>query len=203
MIPRSHRELRRGPLLALLAVLALALAGCTRQGPPFALKNVTGLLPRLEFALTNHNGERVTAATYLGKVVLLYFGYTNCPDACPTTLATLATAIRSLGPGASDVRVLFVTVDPHRDTAAVLKNYVSFFGPQFVGLRGDPSELAAITKRYRVAYHLESPGPDGQYAVDHSSAIFIFDRTGRARLLGSETDHSRPIASDLTRLLAS
>jgi protein SCO1 len=196
-----HGALKRGPVVAALA--ALALAGCARKGPTFALKNVTGLLPRLQFQLMNQNGESVTGRDYLGKVVMLYFGYTNCPDACPTTLATLATAIRSLGPRAGDVRVLFVTVDPHRDTTTVLKNYVSFFGPQFVGLRGDPSELTAITKRYRVAYHLEPPGPDGNYAVDHSSAVFIFDRSGRARLLGSEADHSRRIASDLRRLLAS
>ncbi len=188
--------------LAAAIVAAAGLAACAKPGPPFALKSVAGLLPRLSFELTDQNGRPVTARDYRGKVVMLYFGYTNCPDACPTTLATLATAIRSLGPRSNDVRVLFVTVDPHRDTAAVLKSYVSFFGPEFVGLRGDASELAAITRRYRVAYHLEPPGPDGTYAVDHSSAVFVFDRAGRARLLGSETDPAPRFASDLRRLLA-
>lgn len=200
---KPHR--RRALALSLAAglVAALGLAACAPKQASFDLKNVTGLLPPLEFSLTNQDGKAVTAADYRGKVVMLYFGYTNCPDACPTTLATLAAAIRSLGPRAADVRVLFVTVDPHRDTTSVLKRYVGFFGPQFVGLRGDTSELRTITKRYRVAYHLEPPKPDGSYAVDHSSAVFVFDREGRARLLGNEGDHMQAFASDLARLVQS
>ncbi len=191
---------RRG-VLGLLG-LCLGLAGCGSAGPPFALQNVTGLLPSLEFQLTNQDNRAVTAADYRGKVVMLYFGYTHCPDACPTTLATLAAAIRGLGPQAAEIRVLFVTVDPKRDTAAVLRSYVGFFGPQFVGLRGDGDELTALSKRYRVAFHLEPPDRNGEYAVDHSSAIFVFDGTGRARLLGSESDGAAKIAQDLRRLAA-
>jgi protein SCO1 len=191
---------RRG-VLGVLGI-CLGLASCGTAAPPFALQNVTGLLPSLAFELTNQDDRAVTADDYRGKVVMLYFGYTHCPDACPTTLATLATAIRGLGPQAAKVRVLFVTVDPKRDTAAVLKSYVSFFGPQFVGLRGDDDELTALSKRYRVAFHLEPPDRNGDYAVDHSSAIFIFDGTGRARLLGSEGDGAAKIAQDLRRLTA-
>jgi protein SCO1 len=199
----AGRRTALGSLAAASVAAALVLAGCGTRGPPFALQSISGLLPRLEFQLTNQDGAAVTAQDYRGKIVLLYFGYTHCPDVCPTTLAKLAAAIRSLGPTAQKkIRVLFVTVDPKRDSAAVLKSYVSFFGPEFVGLRGTAEELRALTKRYRVAYHLEPPGPDGNYAVDHSSAIFIFDGKGRVRLLGTETDHEQSIASDLRRLTA-
>ncbi len=185
--------------LALLALSAV-LASCGPSEPPFALQNVTGLLPRLKFQLTDQNDRPVTADDYRGKVVLLYFGYTHCPDVCPTTLATVASALRSLGAAASNVRVLFVTVDPQRDTSAVMRSYVAFFGPQFLGLRGDEAELTALSKRYRIAYHLEPPDRHGDYAVDHSSAIFVFDGAGRARLLGSETDGAAKFAADLRRL---
>ncbi len=115
----------------------------------------------------------------------------------------LANALHILGPQASQVRVLFVTVDPHRDTTGVLKRYVSNFGPEFVGLRPDQDELTALSKRYRISYHYEKPDKDGNYEVDHSSAIFIFDRGGRARLLALSDNTSQQVASDLHRLLAS
>ncbi len=134
--------------------------------------------------------------------MLLYFGYTHCPDACPTTLTNLSEALRRLGSDASRVRVLFVTVDPARDTVAVMKRYVNAFGPQFVGLRGDDEALTALSKRYRIAYHLEPPDRNGYYAVDHSSAVFIFDASGEARLLAGETDNPRTIATDLQKLAA-
>jgi protein SCO1/2 len=192
-------QYRRGAAL----LLFLSLAACTKSQPPFLLQNITGLMPRLEFALTNQDNKAVSAENFRGQIVLLYFGYTECPDACPTTLAMLEQALRSLGSQATDVRVLFVSVDPQRDTAPVLKRYVNAFGPQFVGLRGDDAALKALTRRYRVAYHREKPGADGYYSVDHSSAVFVFDRTGVPRLLAGSTSGVKPIASDLHRLLAS
>jgi protein SCO1 len=183
-------------------VVIAALAGCTPPQPPFALQNVTGLLPPLRFNLTNQDGRPVSADDFRGKVVLLYFGYTNCPDVCPLTLAVLEHAIESLKADATRVRVLFVTVDPARDTVPVLKRYVSAFGPQMVGLRGDAAELSALTRRYRVAYHREPPDAHGYYAVDHSSAVFIFDRDGNARLLAEESAGAGKIAADLRRLIA-
>lgn len=187
--------------LALLA--AVALAACSSGGPHFALQNVSGLLPPLKFALTDQDGHDVTAKAYRGKIVLLYFGYTHCPDACPTTLTNLSEALRRLGPEASRVRVLFVTVDPARDSLSVMKRYVNAFGPQFVGLRGDDDALTALSKRYRIAYHREPPDRNGYYAVDHSSAVFIFDASGDARLLAGESDNPRTIAMDLQKLVAS
>jgi protein SCO1 len=183
-------------------VLTLALAGCAGSGPPYALKNVTGLISPLDFQLTDENGQAVTAADYRHDLVVLYFGYTQCPDECPTTLTMLANALHTLGPQASQVRVLFVTVDPSRDTTQVLKRYVSNFGPDFVGLRPNQDELTALSKRYRITYHYEKPDKYGNYEVDHSSAIFIFDREGQARLLGLTGDTTRQVASDLHRLLA-
>ena len=107
--------------------------------------------------MTDQDGQPVTAADYRHDLVLLYFGYTECPDECPTTLTMLANALHTLGPQASQVRVLFVTVDPSRDTTGVLKRYVSNFGPEFVGLRPDQDELTALSKRYRISYHYEKP----------------------------------------------
>jgi protein SCO1 len=193
------REFRRWATAAL--VLALALAGCAGSDPHYALKDVTGLVSPLDFQLTNQDGQAVTAADYRHDLVVLYFGYTRCPDECPTTLTMLANALHTLGPQASQVRVLFVTVDPNRDTTQVLKRYVSNFGPQFVGLRPDQDELTALSKRYRIAYHYEKPDKYGNYEVDHSSAVFIFDGSGRARLLGLSDNTSQQVASDLHRLL--
>jgi protein SCO1 len=203
-IPSGLMRRRPAALLVAAAVmLSAALTACAGSGPPYALKNITGLVEPLEFHLTNQDDQAVTAADYRHDLVLLYFGYTRCPDECPTTLTMLANALHTLGPEASHVRVLFVSVDPQRDTTAVLKRYVSNFGPQFVGLRPDPSELTELSQRYRVAYHYEKPDKYGNYEVDHSSAIFVFDGDGRARLLGQSDNTAQQVASDLRRLLAS
>lgn len=190
----------RRALACAITLGALLLAGCARQ-VQHDVTDVTGLVAPLEFNLTNQNGRAVTAADYRGDVVMLYFGYTNCPDACPATMATLADALGTLGPLASRVRVLFVTVDPRRDTRQVLKRYVNDFGPQFVGLRGTTSQLTSMIKRYRVSYHDEKPDKNGNYEVIHSSAVFIFDGRGRARLLAQIGFSSRSIATDVRRLL--
>lgn len=185
-------------------IVILSMAGCSRNNPaqPWGLVNITGHMPELRFTLTRDDGQSITQKSYLGKLVLLYFGYTHCPDICPTTLADLATAIKQLGPDANQVRVLFVSVDPARDTPTVLKNYVNAFGPWFVGATGSQAQLVAITKRYRVAYRLGRPDAHGDYTVYHSSAVFIFDRQGNARLLTGLTDKPEVIATDLKRLLA-
>lgn len=197
MTSRFRRHLSAAVLLA-----CAALAACGASPAPYALLNIKGLVPRLDFHLTDQDQRAVTAQDYRGHLVLLYFGYTQCPDACPTMLSELSQALRALGPQGREARVLFVTVDPQRDSAAKLKSYVGFFGPQFVGLRGDDAALSALTRRYRVAYHLEPPDRNGNYVVDHSSAVFIFDRDGRARLLAREGDSLQAITGDLKRLSA-
>jgi protein SCO1/2 len=184
------------------AFTVFSLTACQQQAP-WALDNITGLMPKLEFNLTNDNGQAVTADAYHGKLILLYFGYTNCPDVCPTTLATLAQSVRALGADADKIRVLFVSVDPARDTAQVLKIYTGAFGPQFVGLSGNEKSLDALTRRYRVVYSLDKPDAQGNYAVNHSSGVFIFDANGNARLLGSSSSKAPEITQDLRHLLAS
>jgi protein SCO1 len=196
---RAHRRAAR--LLAAVSVPALV-AACAGSGPSYALRDITGLVSPLQFQLTNQDGQVVTAENYRHDLVLLYFGYTDCPDQCPTTLTLLANAIHTLGPRASQVRVLFVSVDPKRDTTSVLRRYVSNFGPEFVGLRGDQPQLTTLSKRYRIAYHYEPPDKYGNYEVDHSSAVFIFDGDGRARLLAQSDNTEQQVASDLRRLLA-
>jgi protein SCO1/2 len=158
-------------------------------------------MPTLEFSLTDQDGNSVHATDLRGKLVLLYFGYTHCPDVCPTTLTVLSQAVKQLGSQADKVRVLFVTVDPARDTESLLKRYAPSFGPQVMGLRGDGQELARLTKRFRVTYGLGKPDADGNYEVSHSSAVFVFDRKGEARLLGRFADTAVAYAHDLKQLL--
>lgn len=199
LLPRTRRFLSAG--IGLLLVLSIAGCGHQAATKPWGLTNITGHMPPLQFTLTRDDGQTVTQNTYRGKLTLLYFGYTHCPDVCPLTLADLSKALKQLGPQADQARVLFVSVDPARDTPAVLKNYVTAFSPWIVGLTGSQAQLTALTKRYRVAYRLGKPNASGNYVVYHSAAIFIFDKQGRARLLASYTDKPALIAHDLKRLL--
>lgn len=186
----------------LVLVAVMLLAGCGRPpAKPWGLTDIRGHMPDLKFTLTRDDGQVVSQSAFTGKLTLLYFGYTHCPDVCPTTLADLGAAIRTLGPQADQVRVLFVSVDPARDSPAILKSYVNAFGPWFVGLTGNQSQLQALTKRYRVAYRLGKPDAQGNYSVYHSSAVFIFDKQGKVRLLADMDDKRDLIAADLKRLL--
>jgi protein SCO1/2 len=186
-----------------LGALLVVLAGCGHQGRPWTLKDISGLMPPLAFDLTDvDTGGTVHANDFHGKVLLLYFGYTHCPDVCPTTLSRLHRAVETLGDGAGDVRILFVSVDPARDKAAELKRYARVFGPEVVGLLGTQDELQALTKRYRATYGYGKPNSQGDYEVSHSSAVYIFDRQGRARLLARPDDDPVAIGKDLARLAA-
>jgi protein SCO1/2 len=152
------------------------------------------------------DGKEVSATDFRGKVTLLYFGYTFCPDVCPTTLLNLTLALKKLGPLADNVRVLFVTVDPNRDSLQTMKQYTSAFAPQVVGLRGSTDQLAGLAKRYRVAYSVkQATTKDHPYEVTHSSAVYAFDRNGEVRLLFSGLATANPdlndIADDLRTLL--
>ena len=188
-----------------LMVCALLLAG----GPAKAWNSddMTGALPRLAFTMTRaSDGKTVTADDFRGKIVLLYFGYTFCPDVCPTTRLNLTSMLKHMGKQANDVRVLFVTVDPNRDTLGVLKQYTEAFAPQVVGLRGTPAELANLAKRYRVAYSV-TPARDGKpYEVTHGAAVYVFDRAGDIKLLftGLSTQNSKlePLTDDLRAMVA-
>jgi len=158
-------------------------------------------MPALEFELHDGSGQTRHADDFRGNLVLLYFGYTHCPDICPTTLANLVSVTRKLGAAADQTRILFVSVDPARDTAAALQRYQQAFGPRVTALSGTPAQLRALTRRYRISYGLGKPDADGRYEVSHSSAVFIFDRDGAARLLATGSDSAEKIATDLKRLL--
>lgn len=187
----GNRPVLQIAALIMASLIGLPLSGCHRSETWHAT-NVSGAVPALDLAMTRANdGKAVDAGDYRGKVTLLYFGYTFCPDVCPLTLSNLGQVLRGLGPAAANVRVLFVTVDPNRDTPAVLRQYVSAFGPDFDGLRGTPDQLAALARRYRVAYSVDPHGPDG-YEVTHSSGVYVFDRVGKARLLVSALSTPQP-----------
>lgn len=186
--------------IGLLFALNLALAAC--GGQKWETHNITGLMPDLKFTLVDTHGRTVHAGDFAGKVRLLYFGYTNCPDVCPLTLADIARTLHDLGPAAaSHVRVLFVSVDPRRDTPKVLHRYAKAFGPQFIGLTGTQAELQALSKRYRVSYSYGKLDAHGDYVVNHSAAIFVFDARGRARLIMNHTYSSKAMAHDLRQVL--
>ena len=183
----------------------MLLAGCGDSAKWHSI-DVSGSLPPLAFTMTRAgDGKQVTEANYRGQVVLLYFGYTFCPDVCPTTLSNLAEALTRIGPGAQHVRVLFVTVDPNRDTAPVLAAYVKNFAPQIDALRGTADQLAALARRYRVVYSVSPATEDHPYEVTHSSAIYVFDGSGAARLMIASLDSTHPdingAAADLKRLV--
>lgn len=186
-------------LVALISIVAVS--ACVDSHPPWHLNAVEGHLPDLAFNLTSDDGKNVTEKDFAGKIDLLYFGYTHCPDVCPLTLAQLHAALLRLGPSADDVRVLFVSVDPERDTPSVLHKYVQAFDPRVTGLTGTPAEIEALAKRYRAAFDRASPKSDGNYEVSHSSGIYVFDRRGKARLLATSGESVDAIAHDL-RLLA-
>ena len=157
--------------------------GCSgdRNTKQFQLTDVTGAPFGKKLELTDHNGQRRTLEDFKGKVVAVFFGFTHCPDACPTTLLDLATVARELGPDAQRLQVLVVTVDPERDTPEVMRQYVASFNPTFLGLYGTREETAAVAKEFKV-YFQKQPQPGGGYTVDHSAGTFVLDKNGRLRL---------------------
>jgi protein SCO1 len=207
MIPIDSRmklcRTRRWLMLLMLAAGALILAGCHRDdGVQWQLTNVSGHMPDLDFQLVDDHGKNVTGQDYRGKVVLLYFGYTHCPDVCPLTLAQLHVVMQRLGPLADGARILFVSVDPARDTPDVMHAYVNAFDPRAIGLSGTPRNVEALSKRYRSAFTREPDRADGQYEVTHSSAIYVFDGSGKARLLATPNNSQDDMVHDLHLLLS-
>jgi protein SCO1 len=187
-VPRASAVMKFNPARRAFGAGAASLlfGGLLAAGPAWAWNstNVSDELPALQFTLTRStDGKIVTAADYKGKIVLLYFGYTFCPDVCPTTLLNIADMLKTLGKKADDVRVLFVTVDPNRDSLPVLKTYAAAFAPQVIGLRGTADQLAALAKRYRVSYSVTPASPGHPYEVTHSAAVYVFNRGGAIKLL--------------------
>jgi protein SCO1/2 len=192
-------------LLAAACALTVSLAACDKlpgkQQTSFQNTDVTGLDYAKGFALTDHTGKPRTLADFKGKVVVVFFGYTQCPDVCPTTMAEMATVMQKLGPLADQVQVLFITLDPERDTQQLLANYVPAFDKRFIGLRGTPEQTAQTAKEFKVFYSKVPGTSPGSYTIDHTAGSYVFDRDGRLRLFIRHGQGPDPIVHDLRQLL--
>ncbi|HSB49670.1 MAG TPA: SCO family protein [Burkholderiales bacterium] len=184
------------------ALVAVCFAGCGErpQAAKFRLTDVTGADFGKELNLTDHDGRPRTLADFRGKVVTVFFGFTHCPDVCPVTLAEMAQVVRELGPDGNRVQVLFVTVDPERDTQQVLKQYVPSFNPTFLGLYGDAEATARAAKAFKI-YYQKQPAKDGRYSVDHSAGTYILDGEGRLRLFAQYGAGAPALLHDIRILL--
>lgn len=190
------------PGTRLLATFVLVfLAGCSSDQQNWNAKSISGLMPELSYELTDTSGETVTAEDMDGNIRLMFFGFTSCPDICPTTLQKLARVVRNLPePVRKDVKIIFVSVDPERDTPERIGSYVGFFSDSIIGLTGSEENLRELSKRYRTTFGYETPDEGGNYDVSHSSAVYVFDRDGAARLLVRPGQSAEALTADLTAL---
>lgn len=194
--------MRRG-LVAASAAALFALSACqpAQQPPVFQATDITGAAFARDFRLTDHNGRIRTLADFRGKAVAIFFGYTHCPDVCPTTLSDFAAALKLLGAQAERVQVIFVTLDPQRDTPEILKRFVPAFNPSFLGMVADDETLKRLAKEYKVVYQKTSVKAADDYLIDHSAGTYIYDPQGRLRLLMPYGSSPDAIAHDLKVLL--
>ncbi|MGZ8256262.1 MAG: SCO family protein [Gallionella sp.] len=185
-----------------LLLLCLLLSACdaAKLPSPFHASEVAGKFAQADFQLTDHHGTPRTLADFRGKVVLLFFGYVHCPDVCPTTLADIAQAMQLLGDDAKRVQVLFVTVDPERDTQALLSNFIPAFNADFLGLSGDAQATANVTQAFAVSYQKQASTTG--YNVDHSTGTYLIDAQGKVRLLAPYAQSAEQFAQDIRLLLA-
>ena len=191
---------RRTLLSGFIAILCLV-AACVRSPASFKATDITGATFARDFALTDQSGQPRALADFKGKVVVVFFGYVQCPDVCPTTLSTLREVREKLGADGEKLQVVFITVDPERDTGEVMSLYVPAFHPSFVGLRGDAATTEKVAKEFRILY-LKNPGKTPtSYTVDHSAGVFIFDTQGKIRLYASQNMTVDSYVHDIQALL--
>jgi protein SCO1/2 len=199
----------RALVLCLAVVAAVVLTACGPNGgagvpssaATFKGVDITGAEYARSFSLTDQFGQRRTLADFKGKVTVVFFGFTHCPDVCPTTMAELAQVKAALGADGARVQGVFITVDPERDTAESLKAYMSAFDPSFIALRGSPDETAATTKEFKVFYARVPGKAEGSYNVDHTAGSYVFDTQGRVRLFVRFGDGAEALKTDLKTLL--
>lgn len=191
-------------LIAASLATTLILAGCQPAPVPlvFQATDITGAAFARDFKLTDHNGQTRTLADFKGKAVAIFFGYIHCPDVCPTTLSDFATALKQLGPLAERVQVIFVTVDPHRDTPDLLKQFVPAFNPGFLGMYTEAEALKQLAHEYKVVFLKTAVKSPDDYLIDHSAGTYVYDPQGRLRLLMAYGSSPEAIAQDLKALLA-
>ncbi|ANY14561.1 SCO family protein [Bordetella pseudohinzii] len=195
----SSARRRAVQALAGLTVLG-ALAACGETPPPFKGSDITGTQLGKNMALTDMNGQPRTLKDFAGKVTVVFFGFTQCPDVCPTSLAEMAQVMQALGPDADRVQVLLVTVDPERDTPEILKQYVTSFDKRFLALTGTPDQLRQAAASFK-AYYAKVPTKDGGYTMDHTAAFYLIDGKGESRVLANNTLGAQALANDIKLLV--
>ncbi|MBK9238557.1 MAG: SCO family protein [Rhodoferax sp.] len=187
------------------AVVALAgglLAACSEQKPKFAAIDVSGADYARDFSLTDHNGQQRAIKDFAGKVVVLFFGYTQCPDVCPTSMNELAEVKKLLGKDGEKLQGLFISVDPQRDTPELLKAYMANFDPTFLALTTTPDKLEALAKEYKVYFKKVEGKTPTSYTMDHSAGSYVYDANGKLRLYTRYGTGAAPLAADIKLLLA-
>ena len=189
-------------MLRILLVVVLLVSGCGDGAQKFNSVDITGANYARDFALTDHTGARRTLADYRGKVVAVFFGFTQCPDVCPTTLSDLAQVRKRLGSDGERLQVIFITVDPERDSQTILQRYVPSFDPSFVALYGSAEQTAATAKEFKVFYQKVGGRTATSYSIDHTAGTYVFDREGRVRLFVRHGEGVEPLAADLKRFLS-
>ena len=179
----------------------LALAGCAEKAPQFRSVDITGVDYAKDFALPDVSGQTKTLSDFKGKAVVLFFGFAQCPDVCPTTMAEIAEVKKSLGEDGEKVTAVFITVDPERDTPQVLKAYMESFDPSFTALRGTPEQTAALAKAFKIYYKKVDGKTPTSYTIDHTAASFVYDPQGKLRLYTRYGMGAQALADDLKILL--
>ncbi|HEY9119791.1 MAG TPA: SCO family protein [Marinobacter sp.] len=198
--PYRHRLLRLLPF-AVVITSAVTLAGCFSDDESWHGKDISGLMPELAFELTDTSGETITADETDGEIRMVFFGFTHCPDVCPTTLQKLSRAVKDMPAELQeDTRIVFISVDPGRDTPERIRSYVDFFSDRAIGLTGEEKALRELSKRYRTTFGYDAPDEEGNYNVSHSGAVYVFDREGDARLLFRPELSVQDIRADLVTL---
>jgi protein SCO1/2 len=191
----------RRTFLALAAGALLALAGCSEDKPKFNAIDITGAQYARDFQLTDHNGQPRSLKDFKGKVVVLFFGYTQCPDVCPTSMVELAEVKKLLGPQGDKMQGLFVTLDPERDKPEMLKAYMANFDPSFLALHTSVDKLPEVAKEFKIYYKkVDGPTPTS-YTLDHSAGSYVFDPEGHVRLFVRYGSGAPAVAADIKQLL--
>ncbi|UJW79603.1 SCO family protein [Hydrogenophaga sp. SL48] len=198
---RSTLGVRRHFLSLCLVAAGLGLAGC-KEAPSFSAVDITGADYATGFSLTDHNGQARTLADFKGKVVVIFFGYTQCPDVCPTSMTELAQAKQLLGADGDKLQGLFVSVDPERDTPEIMKAYMANFDPGFLALYAAPNALPELTKSFRIYYKKVEGKTPTSYTMDHSAGSYVYDTQGRVRLYTRYGGGAQALADDVKKLLA-
>lgn len=186
-----------------LVVVVSFLAACkpAAEASKFVATDITGADFEQTFSLTDHTGKPRTMADFKGKTVALFFGYTHCPDVCPTTMSDLKQTMKLLGSKADEVQVLFVTLDPERDTQEVLAKFVPSFDKRFIGLRGTNEQIAATAKSFKIFVSKVETKGERDYTIDHSAGMYVFDKTGKIRLYVDYGEGPADMANDIKQIM--